>query len=76
MRLWIVVRLYLSDKGEEMTNWAAFQVPRDKDNGSIPLAPHGIKPKYLVGGVFHASKQRGGASVKPYKITGTATPKG
>lgn len=43
-----------------MTNWKAIQVPAEKGDKKIRSVPHGIKPKYMAMGSWHADLSKDG----------------
>ena len=49
----------------EMTNWKAMQVPKHPTTKEA-IVPHGIKPKYLAMGSFHADAHKEGKSRRKF----------
>lgn len=45
-----------------MTNWKAMQVPAEKGDKKLRSVPHGIKPKYMTMGSWHADLSKDGVS--------------
>ena len=58
-----------------MPNWKAMQVPADKLDKKIRVAPQGVKSKYLSMGSWHASLSKEGACRKPLKSSYSAAAK-
>lgn len=48
-----------------MTNWKALQVPKHPTTKEA-IVPHGIKPKYLAMGSFHADAHKEGKSRRKF----------
>jgi hypothetical protein len=44
-----------------MTNWRAMQAPIDKSKKLAAIAPHGVKPRYMKMGSWHANLSKNGA---------------
>ena len=55
-----------------MTNWKAMQVPRDKKDKRVHVAPQGLKTRYMSMGSFHADLSRDGKSRKVFPGKGGA----
>ena len=45
-----------------MINWKSMQVPADKLDKKIRMVPHGILPRYLAAGSWHADLSKEGKS--------------